>query len=301
MKRLLFGAAFLLLPVFGAQPLQAQRRSLEELHLGDTTLVHVLRLRDGSQLVGHVSRLTADSVTVELRSAHVTVARGDVLEAREMPRSQVRDGDLWFPNPHSTRLLFSPTAFPMEKGTGYFSDIYLFFLSVQYGVSDRFSLGAGMSVFPLKNFADNLIYLTPKFTLVDAPQLKLSLGAFIGAAGVASNELDTRGKSLGFLYGVASTGTRESNLSLGLGYGYFAGEIAIQPIVMLGGQGRVSKRLSLISENWIVSTNNRTDGVISYGVRFLGERISVDLAFLNSLNDEKVFPGIPFVGFAIRF
>ena len=117
MKRLLLGTAFVLLSLINVQPLQAQRRTLEELHLEDTTVVHVLRLRDGSQLVGHVRRLSADSVTVEIRSTSVTVARGDVREAREMPRSQVHDGDLWFPNPHSTRLLFSPTAFPIEKIT----------------------------------------------------------------------------------------------------------------------------------------------------------------------------------------
>jgi hypothetical protein len=304
MKRLLPVVALALLPLLGASPLQAQRRRLEELHLGDTTVVHVIRLRDGSQLVGHVTTLTKDSVQVELRSGRVTVAREDIVEAQEMPRSQVKNGELWFPNPHSTRLLFSPSAIPLEKGTGYFSNIYLFFVSVQYGFTDRFSLGAGMSVFPLDNFADNLIYLTPKFTLFDAPRLKLSLGGFLGAAGMASNTFSDNGSdgnSLGILYGVASTGTRESNLSLGLGWGYFGSQMADRPIVMIGGQGRVAKRISLITENWIVPTNQRTEGIISYGVRFLGERISVDLAFLNGLAEDKIFPGIPFVGFAIRY
>ena len=278
--------------------------TLDAAHIGDTTVVHVLRLRDGSQLVGHLVAVTKDSVQMTLRSGRVTVARGDVTEVRELPQSLVRDGEVWFPNPHSTRLLFAPTAFPMEKGAGYFSDIYLFFVSVQYGFTDRFSLGVGMSVFPLTNFADNLIYITPKLTVYSAPQLNLSLGAFLGVAGVASNEFNDgsgSGNSLGILYGVASTGTRESNLSLGLGWGYVGNKLANKPAVMLGGQGRVLKRLSLISENWIVSTDTRTEGVVSYGVRFLGDRISVDLAFLNSLHGEKYFPGIPFVGFAIRY
>jgi hypothetical protein len=300
MKRLLFGAAFLLLSI-GAQPLPAQRRALDELHLEDTTLVHVLRLRDASQLVGRVTLLTKDSVHVNLRVGRIAVARGDVLEVREIPRSLVHGSELWFPHPHSTRLLFSPTAFPMEEGSGYFSDIYLFFVSVQYGFTERFSMGGGMSVFPLDDFADNLFYLTPKYTVVDAPRLKLSLGGFIGTAGLASDEVDLQERSLGILYGVASTGTRESNVSFGVGWGYFGGEMADRPVVMLGGQGRISKRISLITENWVISTNDRTEGIISYGFRFLGERMSVDLAFLNPLSEEKFFPGIPFVGFAVRF
>ncbi|MEP7346250.1 MAG: hypothetical protein ABI877_13340 [Gemmatimonadaceae bacterium] len=301
MTRLVCGTAFLLLFLVGAQPVHAQRRTLEELHLGDSTVVHVLRLRDGSQLVGRVERVTRDSVRIAIRSGPISVARGEVLEVREVPQSQVKNGDVRFPNPQSTRLLFSPTAFPMEKGSGYFSDIYLFFVSAQYAFTDRFSLGAGMSVFPLDNFADNLFYITPKYTIVDAPQVKLSLGGFLGTAGLASDDLFVDGNSVGIFYGVGSTGTRDSNVSLGLGWGYVGGEIADQPVVMLGAQGRVSKRVSLITENWIISTNHQTDGVFSYGVRFLDPRISVDLAFLNPVKEEKKFPGFPFVGFAIHF
>ena len=300
MKRFLLVVIPMLSSLVGTSPLRAQRKALDDLHLGDTTVVHVLRLRNGSQLVGHVTTLTKDSVRVDVTSGSMTVARGDVVEVRELPSSQMKGGELWLPNPHSTRLLFSPTAFPLEKGTGYFSDIYLFFMSVQYGITDRFSLGAGISVFPGIDFGDNLIYLTPKFTVYNAPRLKLSLGGFLGAAGLASNELDGVGNSLGILYGVASTGTRESNLTLGLGWGYFGSEVADQPIVMLGGQGRVTKRLSLVTENWIVSTNHNVEGAISYGVRFLGDRLAVDLAFVNSLKD-PIFPGVPFLGFAIKY
>lgn len=301
MNRFLLGGALVALAMVGAAPLRAQRGTLEGLHLGDSTVIHVLRLRDGSQLVGHVSRVSSDSVTIVLRAGSITVARGDIREVRELPQSQMKNGDLWFSNPHSTRLLFSPTAFPLEKGTGYFSDIYLFFVSVQHGITERFSLGAGMSIFPGIKFGDNLVYLTPKLTVVDAPQLKLSLGGFLGAAGLASNEFDNSGNSLGILYGVASTGTRESNLSLGLGWGYFGSQIADQPVVMVGAQGRVAKRLSLVTENWVVTSNRQTEGIMSYGARFLGERMSVDLAFLNSIKGEKFFPGLPFVGFAIRY
>jgi hypothetical protein len=40
--------------------------------------------------------------------------------------------------------------------------------------------------------------------------------------------------------------------------------------------------------------------VLEYGVRFFGEKLSIDLAFLNLAN-HAVFPGLPFVSFAVGF
>lgn len=277
----------------------AQRTTLDAVKLGDTTVVHTLQLRDGSSVVGRIVALTADSVHMQLQSGSITVARRDVMEVREARRDRVRDGRYWFENPHASRLLFSPTAFPLEKGTGYFSDIYLFFVGMQWAVGDRFSFGAGMSLFPAEDFSDNLFYITPKLTVVDAPKFKLSVGGFLGWLGAAAGSGESG--SLGILYGVASTGTRDSNLSFGLGYGYYGGNIADTPIFMIGGQGRVARGLSFISENWVLRSDGETEGIISYGLRFLGERMSIDLAFLNPLGAERVFPGIPFVGFAVKF
>ena len=40
--------------------------------------------------------------------------------------------------------------------------------------------------------------------------------------------------------------------------------------------------------------------LLSYGARVLGEKISVDLAFINFAG-KMVFPGIPYVYFVVRF
>jgi hypothetical protein len=68
---------------------------------------------------------------------------------------------------------------------------------------------------------------------------------------------------------------------------------------MVGGQWRTSRRLSLISENWL-STQNGVVGVVSYGLRFLGERLSADLAFIN-VTEAMIFPGVPWLSIAVRF
>lgn len=295
----LLAAAFL---IAGPQGALAQRVSLDSVLVGDTTVVHTINLRDGTSITGRITSVGPDSVRIQMRAGTVSVARSEVRRVIETSSRQLHNGEVWFENPHASRLIFSPTAMPLRKGEGYFSDIYLFFVGAQWGITDRVSVGGGASLFPLDDFSDNVFYLTPKVTVIDAPSFTGSLGGLFGWSGAISDELN-RTKGFGILYGVGSVGSRDTNLSAGLGWGYYGGSMADTPVLMLGGQARLSRRVSLITENWILRNNSETNGLYSYGLRFLGERMAVDLAFVNALSGEDGvhFPGIPIVGFAIFF
>ena len=68
---------------------------------------------------------------------------------------------------------------------------------------------------------------------------------------------------------------------------------------------RASKRIGFISENWILPGVNEDGGyygIYSYGIRFLGEKISVDLAFLNNPDiASELIIGIPWLDFVFNF
>jgi hypothetical protein len=87
---------------------------------------------------------------------------------------------------------------------------------------------------------------------------------------------------------------------------------------MLGGEHRVSRRVALVTENygyWATHDDGvqclaagpcktishvQMDGIVSYGLRFMGEKLSTDFAFINSTTD-WLFPGIPYISFAVKF
>ena len=279
---------------FGA-PLSAQRVALDSVTVADTSLRHVIRLRDGSTLFGRITAVTTDSVRVRLDQGEVVLARSGINEVRQAPVSSFRNGQYWFENPHPTRLLFSPTAFPLEKGTGYYSNTWLFVHTFATGITDRFTLAGGATTIPGVALTQNPFYLLPKYTVLNGDRTQVALGALIGFLPFNSDVGDV--ESAGLLYAVGTTGTKESNVSLGLGWGY-ANEATGNPTVMLGGQGRISRRVSLISENWFFADGRDTEGVISYGLRFLGENISVDLAWVTALGEGI---GAPWLGFAWKF
>ena len=280
----------------------AQRVALDTVHAGEAGAVYRIELRDGSTLVGTILAITAESVRIEMKYGTLDVARADILEVRKASGHHAPGGAVWPENPAGTRLLIGPTALPLEKGAAVFSDIYLFFLSGQVAITNRVSVGAGLSVFPVEDFTDNLFYVTPKITVVDTKPLKLAAGALLGYSGSLRDEYsgDRSDASIGVLYGVATRGNRENNLSVGMGWGYRGGDIVDQPVVMVGGQARVSRRLTLVTENWFVHDRGDTQVLVSYGFRILGERLAADVAFFNVTENQVYFPGIPFVGISMK-
>ena len=98
---------------------EAQRTAIDSVKLTDTTVIHVVKLRDGSTMVGRITAVATDSIRLRLNQGEVTLARSGINEVRQVPAALMRNGQYWFENPHPTRLLFSSTAFPVEKGTGY--------------------------------------------------------------------------------------------------------------------------------------------------------------------------------------
>ena len=71
----------------------------------------------------------------------------------------------------------------------------------------------------------------------------------------------------GILYGVTTFGQPDASLTAGLGYGFVGGDLADRPMVMIGGEKRLTRRMALVTENWIFPGID--EPLISYGIRFL--------------------------------
>lgn len=279
----------------------AVARLRTQLRATDTAAVAVVRTRDGSTLVGRVVRVTDDSVRLRGTGGETQLALAAVASLRTAPASAVRpDGTVWFPNPNPTRLLFAPTAFALPRGQGYFSDYYIVLPGIAYGVTDRVSIGGGVSLIPGAG-SQQLLYFTPKVQVARREGAALAVGGLFAA--IPNFGLDDDGrrdtKSFGLLYGVGTVGSADNNATLGVGFGYVGRTFSSRPAVMLGGQTRVTRRVALVSENYFVP--GAYDGaLVSYGVRLMGEQLAFDLGFFN-LTSGLIFPGVPYVGAVVNF
>ncbi|HET6569828.1 MAG TPA: hypothetical protein VFG50_17820, partial [Rhodothermales bacterium] len=194
-----------------------------------------------------------------------------------------------------TRLLVAPTARPLKAGQGYFADYEIFLPFVAVGVTDRISIGGGISIVP--GDIEQLLYLTPKVTVFTTKHVGAAVGVLYGTT--------TRfeGDGGGLVYGIGTFGSPVHALTAGVGFAFGNGGLYKRPVFLLGGESQVANSIKLISENYFV-LGFEGDVVVSGAVRFFGDRLAADLGLVTSFEAAKHIRGWPFaplVSFAYNF
>lgn len=277
--------------VAATAPLHAQDTpsTRDRLRIVDSTTIQVITLRDGSSLVGRIVSVRADSVDFQMTTGHVTVATNDIREIKEAEAARMHEGQYWFANPNSTRLFFAPSGQMLKKGEGYFADYELFFPGFAYGITDNLSIGGGVSLFP-SGLDNQVYYVTPKVGMSFGEQVHLAAGLLFAGG--------TSGGTGGVGYGVGTFGDGDASVTIGGGWGFAGGDIESKPVAMLGGEKRISRRIALVTENYLLPVDDN-NLVYSFGVRFMGEKLTTDLALFNVSGSEII--GFPYVDFVFRF
>lgn len=254
----------------------------------DSAHIQIVTLRDGSTIFGRIVSVNADTVTFQSGAGRIPLEAGGIREIKEIPATDIHEGAYWFPNPNSTRLFFAPTGQMLKKGEGYVSDYELFFPGIAYGVTDNVSIGGGVSLFPAAA-EDQVYYLTPKVGVSVGDNVHLAAGVLFAGA---------KGGTGGVYYGVGTFGDGNASVTLGGGYGFAGGKIERKPVGMIGAEKRISRRIGIVTENYLlpVSQNNV---LYSFGLRFMGEKLTTDLALFNTSGTRVI--GIPWVDFVFHF
>jgi hypothetical protein len=194
----------------------------------------------------------------------------------------------WHDDSSDTRLLLGPTARSLKRGEAYIDDVGLFFPSVQVGLSDRFSIGAGTPVaLPFTDVGPgDAVWVTPKMQVLTRRKTQAAVGLVHVAA---------LGHHAGLAYGVATHGTPDAAVTIGFGLAYPQFERP-RPVALVGAEKRVSPHVKLITENYL--SMRYGDAFISGGVRFIRRRRTLDLSWLK-------FPGatpypVPMIRFSFQ-
>jgi hypothetical protein len=280
--------AWLMAPFFlllTAGPLRAQEVPGLEV-LADTTQVQVVELQDGSTLYGRVVAL-GPPVSFRLSSGQVIDLDPASIRRVRVSDGKVVNGEVWEPDPNPTRLFFAPTARTTSAGSGYFSVYELFIPFLSFSVTDRFMIAGGTPL--IGDFdGDRPFWIAPKIKVLDLERTQVAVGLW----SLSTGDIDDGIYSL--LFGTGTFGSVDQAVTLGIGYGMEGTDFADRPVVVVGGETRVSRRVKLVSENWIFPGEN---GFLSAGPRFMGDRLSADLglAFFLADGDGVFFPLVNFV------
>lgn len=265
-----------------------QTRSTPVVTVAAPDVLQELTLRDGTAAIGRVEKVENGRVTFRTAGGvAIEVALDQVASVRNFAGRLV-GGHVWRADSNPTRLFFAPTARSVPRGGGYAALYEGIMPFVQVGVTDRVSLGGGTPLW----IGDGAhpIWFTPKVQVYNGETTQAAVGVM--------HFFNVDGASFGIAYGVATLGTTDSAVTVGIGAPYYKnhGYHGGNAVVMFGGEHRVSRTIKLITENYL------TDGVgfLTGGLRFMGERFSADVAMVAPFSDGEFF-AFPMVNFVWKF
>ena len=266
----------------------------------------VIKTIDDNTMIGTIDK--EDDMAIWLSTEKygvVKIQKLDIVSQKDLKKGQLVNGQFWFENPNATRNLYGPTGYGLKKGEGYYQNFYLILNSVSYGITDNFTIGVGTVPFGINATGVSFLTVTPKLSF---PIVKDKLN--VGTGILYSRIL---GSDAGIAYGVLTYGSRDNNITVGTGYGFFryndlfstgqaSFEFANRPILTISGTTRLSKRMSLVTENWFVpSGDDNYQGVFTLSFRYILDKVSIDLGLINTLDGFQYIIGLPVVGAVIPF
>lgn len=159
-----------------------------------------------------------------------------------------------------------------------------------------------MSLFPFLSLSDQIYYFSGKYGREVSEGHYLAGGIGVGAADSFRSQLFTG-------YAICTRSFSRTAISGG-SILFYTDNGKMENALNAGGHYRFRQRIAFVSENYFYT--DRIEGstlISSYGIRFMGQRISADLAFIrplyeggsNDFFDLSWGLGIPYIDFVFSF
>jgi hypothetical protein len=253
--------------------------------------LYEIRLADGTTVYGQVDTATAERLVLTTGSGVRIETTPAQIRSIRVARGRMVGGEYWMPDPLRSRLFFAPTARAVPAGEGYVGVFLIALPFAAIGITDRITLAGGA---PLLFGTLDPIYLAPKIQLFSHRGSALA----VGVLSIFSMEGNSDWTA-GIAYGMGTFGSADQAVTVGLGFGYSGDDFSGRPAFAIGAESRVSRRAKLMTENYFIAGESL--GLLSGGLRFIGERITADVGVLALAGGVEWFCCAPIVNFSVAF
>ncbi|HEY3370599.1 MAG TPA: hypothetical protein VGK10_07110 [Prolixibacteraceae bacterium] len=253
---------------------------------------------DGNEYIGIILEQNTQSIRIKTdKLGEISIPRIEVKKITQLSGIKSKDGTYWLDNPQSTRYFWTPNAYNLKAGEGYYQNVWILMNQAVYGITDH--LSAGIGVVPLFLFAgaSTPAWITVKYSVpVVKDKVNMGLGALVGTV-VGENNT-----TFGILYGLSTFGSKDKNINIGLGWAFAGGEMARNPSVNISGMLRIGSKSYLMTENYFVGTPDQFVVLMSVGGRKIIKHTGLDFGAMIPISaDIDGFIAIPWLGFTIPF
>lgn len=260
---------------------------------GQNSLLVQVETKDGNTYIGHL--IEQDAVKIRLRTekmGDLNFLRTEIDRITTIQSKQMVKGVYWFDNPQATRHFWAPNGYGLKKGEAYYQNVWILFNQVNVGVTNNFSLGAGLFPGFLFGGASTPMWIGPKFSIpVSKDKFNIGVGGLLG-----TSSINEKGSGFGLLYGMTTFGSRDTNFTIGLGYGYSDGKMNSSPMINFSAIVRVSARGYFLTENYYLGSDSKAI-LISLGGRRIVNRTGIDFGlFIPIASGMTSLVAIPWLG-----
>jgi len=262
----------------------------------DTTVTYRIESYDGNIFIGNI--ISEDSTSVVLKTTtlgEIKIQKNNIKSRTILKQLKYEGGKLWLPNPQSSRYFWAPNGYGLEKGTSYYQNIWILNNQFSFGLTNNFSIGAGLLPLFLFGGTSSPFWIVPKLSIpVVRDKFNIGTGAFLGT--IIGEDTGV----FGLLYGTTTFGSRDKNISFGLAYGFAQDEWLNVPVINISSMIRTGPKGYFITENYIISTEGVTVAILSFGGRSIIRNIGLDYSLWIPIGAEMdTFVAIPFLGITI--
>ena len=236
---------------------------------------YIYEFRDGTTIIGTFIKDVAGNIYInDMEDKETYIPRVMVAQIHEVTDENLKAGEYWFPNLHDSRYFFSPSAFGLEEGEGYFGHSYWVMWQAQYGITDELSIGAGITLLGVPGTVN------AKYSFSIKEDLNAALGWFwVGDLfGFSGGDM---GSLINMPYAVITKGSKENNITLGAAYNLATPfddwrDTEVEPskrlVLNLGGTFRMGRRFAFVFEAWLLDpmmmTHNEPQIMGGPGIRY---------------------------------
>ena len=257
-----------------------------------TSLMAEITFKDGNILRGKIIK----------ENSSVVIFKSDL--TGEISISQEKILTIKFFDPENTgnqqvyvnlasRYFFSPSAFNMKKGDGYYQNTWFSLSTFNYAFSDYFTLGGGFELFSFL-LGTPLVMITPKISIPISDNFHIGAGyMFIGVIGKYGEH--TFGN---IAYGNFTVGNPDLNFSVNAGTNI---EYPGKPVLTLNAFIKMSPNFGFMTENWLLLTADNFYTIYSFGGRIIGRKNLFDFALITNPDIAIIIPAIPYLTYTLRF
>lgn len=253
---------------------------------------------DGNEYIGVILNQTKESVEIKTdKIGKITIPQSEIRKISEIKINKAKNGAYWLDNPQATRYFWAPNGYNLKQGEGYYQNVWVLFNQFVYGFADHFSAGIGTMPLFLFSSPYTPVWITAKVSVpVKKDKFNIGAGALMGTVVGESNT------GFGILYGIATIGSKDKNLNIGLGWGYADGRIASNPTINIAAMIRTGAKGYFITENYFIGTPDNFVVLAMIGGRRIIKHTGLDFGAMIPLGgDINTFVAIPWLGITVPF